>query len=54
MVKYLGAIILLIGAILLIVEGFQQAASNTLLWLGLSLVIVGYLVHIFLGRKLTV
>lgn len=51
MAKYLGTIILLIGAILLIVEGVIKI-SNVILATGLFLVIAGYLVHIFLGRKL--
>lgn len=51
MVKNLGIIILLIGAVLLIVEGLTHRADNTLLIVGLPLVLVGYIAHIFLNRK---
>ena len=46
MVKYLGVIVLLIGAILLVVEGLTNRTDNTLLIAGLPLVIVGFLCHI--------
>lgn len=51
MVKNLGVILLLIGAVLLIVEGLTTRADNTLLIVGLPLVIIGYIAHIFLNRK---
>ena len=49
--KNLGITILLIGAVLLIVEGLTHRADNTLLIVGLPLVLVGYIAHIFLNRK---
>lgn len=52
MAKNLGIISLLIGAILLVIEGVTEQTHNTFLWLGLCLVVVGYVAHIFLGRKL--
>lgn len=52
MAKYLGVLILLIGAVLLIVAGLTPQGTNILLGSGLGLVVVGYLAHIFLNRKL--
>lgn len=51
MAKYLGVIVLLIGALLLIIEGLTPQTSNLFLWSGLVLVIAGYITHIFLGRQ---
>lgn len=51
MVKYLGALVLLIGAILLILTHFvPDHGGNGQLGLGLVLVIGGYLGHIFLNK----
>lgn len=51
-ITYLGAFMQLIGAILLIYLGFFGASqSNTGLIVGLLLVVVGFLVHIFLDKK---
>lgn len=50
--SYLGIIILLIGACILIYLGIAGTGqSNTGLIVGLVLVLVGYLVHIFLDKK---
>lgn len=51
MVKYIGALILLLGAVLLIVDGLGSQESNTLLASGLGLVVLGYIAHIILNRK---
>lgn len=53
MVKYLGVLLLLVGAVLLIVVGFTNPETNIMLGSGLALVVVGYLVHIFLNKKVT-
>lgn len=54
MVKYLGTLVLLVGALILIYAGFQpQYDGNTLLGTGIVLVIVGYLAHIVLNRRIT-
>lgn len=50
--KYLGAIILLIGVIVLAVPFFGGGMTNTLLLVGLVLIIGGFLVHIILNKKL--
>lgn len=53
MAKFIGAILVLVGAILLVIEYFMKSSqgSNTFLWLGLCLVVVGYIAHIVLGRR---
>lgn len=53
MAKFIGAILVLVGAILLVIEYFMKSSqgSNTFLWLGLGLVVVGYIAHIVLGRR---
>lgn len=51
MVKYLGVLVLLIGALLLIIAGFKPSYdSNMMLGTGLLLVVGGYLAHIILNR----
>lgn len=53
MVKYLGAIVLLIGALILIYAGINPSYdSNALLGVGISLTILGYLGHIFINRRI--
>lgn len=50
--KYLGIIVMTIGAILLILKAFVIATqSNTLLIAGLVLVCIGYVVNIVLDKK---
>ncbi|KGN85483.1 hypothetical protein HQ48_07040 [Porphyromonas sp. COT-290 OH3588] len=50
--KYLGVFVLLIGALLLIWAGFNPSDNNnTILGVGILLVIGGYLTHIFMMRK---
>lgn len=50
--KYLGVLVLLIGALLLMKAGFMPSENDNLfLGLGLLLVIGGYLAHIFFSRK---
>ena len=53
MKQYLGVIVMLIGAILLVYSYLsdQVEHANTFLTIGLVLVIGGYLGHIFLGKK---
>lgn len=51
LMKSLGGIILLIGVGILAVPAFTDMRSNTVLGVGLILVIVGYLAHIFLNKK---
>lgn len=50
--KYLGVFVLLIGALLLIWAGFNPSDNNnTILGVGILLVIGGYLTHILMMRK---
>lgn len=52
MKQYLGVLVLLIGALILIYTGFNPSYdSNTLLGTGLLLVVLGYIAHIFLNRS---
>ena len=53
MKQYLGVIVMLIGAILLVYSYLsdQVEHANTFLTIGLVLVIGGYLGHVFLGKK---
>lgn len=52
--KYLGIIVMLIGAIVLIVIGATGGAqANVGLFVGLGLILVGYLLHIVLDKKVS-
>lgn len=51
-ITYLGVLVEVIGAALLIYLGFAGTGqSNTGLAIGMALVIIGFLLHIFLDRK---
>jgi hypothetical protein len=49
--KYLGVIILLIGVAILAVPSFLNGVNNTILLAGLGTILIGYLVHIYLNKK---
>jgi hypothetical protein len=49
--KYLGVIILLIGVAILAIPSFLNGVNNTILLSGMGVIILGYLTHIFLNRK---
>lgn len=49
--KYLGAIILLVGVLVLAIPAFTNSISDKSLMIGLFLVIVGFFAHIILGRR---
>ncbi len=52
MKNYIGALILLIGGIILIYAGFNPSYDdNTLLGSGLVAVILGFIVHIIINRR---
>lgn len=51
LLKYLGAIILLIGVAVLAVPFLSGGITNSLLLVGLFLIIAGFFVHIFLNKK---
>lgn len=52
LLKYVGVIILLIGVVVLAVPFLGGGMTNTLLLVGLFLIIAGFFVHIFLNKKL--
>ena len=49
--KYLGAIILLVGVLVLAIPAFTNSISDKSLMIGLFLVVVGFSAHIILGRR---
>lgn len=53
MKQYIGVIVMLIGALLQLYTYFtgQVENANTFLGIGLALVVLGYLGHIFLNKK---
>lgn len=51
LVKNLGAIILLIGVIILAVPTLSGTLTNAVLMTGLVVIIVGYLGHIVINKK---
>lgn len=48
---YLGAIVLLIGVLVLAVPAFIHTTSNVTLYIGIILVILGYILHIVLNKR---
>lgn len=51
LLKYLGVIILLVGVIILAIPFLSGEQSNTLLLVGLFLVLGGFFAHIFINKK---
>jgi hypothetical protein len=51
LLKYLGVFILLIGVAILAIPNFTGGINNTILLSGLGIIILGYLTHIFLNRR---
>jgi hypothetical protein len=49
--KYLGVLILLIGVVILAVHAMTGAVSNSILLAGLGIIIIGFLLHIVIGRR---
>ncbi len=49
--KYLGILILLIGVGILAATSTGQLGGNTMLLVGLALIICGYLSHIFFNKN---
>ena len=49
--KYLGAIILLVGVLVLAIPAFTNSISDKSLMIGLFLVVVGFFAHIILARR---
>ncbi len=51
LLKYLGVIVLLIGVAVLAIPTITGGLSNTILLLGLGLIVLGYIGHIILNKK---
>lgn len=49
--KNLGILVVILGALALIIPSFANFESNTTLAIGLALLIIGILIHIFVSRK---
>ena len=52
LLKNLGVIVLLIGVIILAVPAINGGLSNTLLLTGLGVIILGYIGHIVINKRL--
>lgn len=52
LVKYLGVIVLLIGVIILAVPAISGGLTNTILLAGLGVIILGYIGHIVINKKM--
>ena len=52
LMKNLGVIILLIGVIILAVPAINGGLSNTILLTGLGVIILGYIGHIVINKRL--
>ena len=52
LVKNLGVIVLLIGVIILAVPAITGGVTNTILIEGLSVIILGYVGHIVINKKM--
>ncbi|WP_199652971.1 hypothetical protein [Parabacteroides sp. AM08-6] len=52
LLKNLGVIVLLIGVVILAVPAISGSVSNTVLLTGLIVIILGYIGHIVINKKL--
>lgn len=52
LLKNLGVIVLLIGVIILAVPAISGGMSNTILLTGLGIIILGYIGHIVINKRL--
>ena len=52
LIKNLGVIVLIIGAAVLAVPFFNGGLSNTILLTGLGVIILGYIGHIVINKRL--
>ncbi|KXB37419.1 hypothetical protein HMPREF1869_00399 [Bacteroidales bacterium KA00251] len=50
-IRYIGAILLLVGVLIIAIPGFMGTTTNTTLVLGLILEIIGFALHIILGKR---
>lgn len=49
--NYLGAIVLLIGVIVIAVPAFMKSHTNTTLIVGDLLVVIGFALHIWINKR---
>lgn len=52
LIKNLGVIVLLIGVIVLAIPAFNGGMTNTILLAGLGLIILGFLGHIVINKRI--
>ena len=52
LIKNLGVIVLLIGVIILAVPAITGVVTNTILIAGLGVIILGYIGHIVINKKM--
>ncbi len=52
LIKNLGVIVLLIGVVILVVPFLTGGMNNSILLSGLGVIILGYLSHIFINKRI--
>ncbi len=52
LIKYLGVIVLLVGVVFLAIIGTQGIKDNGLLLVGLGIIVLGYIGHIVINKRL--
>ncbi len=52
LIKNLGVIVLLIGVVILVVPFLTGGMTNNILLSGLGVIILGYLSHIFINKRI--
>jgi hypothetical protein len=50
--KYAGVIVLLIGVVVLLIPTLTDQLNNSLLLAGIALIVIGYLGHIVLNKRI--
>lgn len=49
--KYIGIILVLAGVLAFAIPGFMHQTTNTTLLIGISLEVIGFILHIVLNRQ---
>ncbi len=52
LIKNLGVIVLLIGVVILVVPALTGSMTNTILLSGLGIIILGYISHILINKRM--
>lgn len=52
LIKYLGVIVLLVGVAILAIATSQGALNNGILVVGFATIVLGYIGHIFINKRL--